>query len=153
MKKILSRLRRTSFLLLIFSFQLLIVNAQGDVHSRDSCVNTSYWQVMVRSASLNSAYTLLEDSTQHDQIIIKYSQLVISQPQGNWLPAMSYGVMASDPDLSCASNIYSVQFRVNQIYAIQAYAILNVLPPGDTTMAAVKSSLNKAIRKDIRNGQ
>lgn len=138
-------MKKNIFLLLIIHYSSLIM-AQPDYHAKDTCANNAGWLINVRGASITSAYTMLADTSIHDATVIKFSQNIVAQPQGSWLTAMSYGVLA-DPDVSCASNIFTIQFRVNTIYALQAYAFYSQPPPDADVAQAIKRSLNKAVRK------
>lgn len=139
-------------LLLLITHYSLFVFSQTDPVEKDSCANTAFWQVQTRVASVQSASQLLSDTSVHDVNVLKYAQLMTAQPQGGWVVAMSYGVL-NDPDVSCASDIYTIQYRVNLIYTQQAYAYYQVLPPQASVSESIARILNKNLRKNIKNGR
>lgn len=110
--------------------------AQTDPKQRDSVANTADFQYKVRSASLIAGYQLLADTVNTDATVLKYSQLLIAQPQGGWITAMSYGVM-TNPAINYDSPMNDIQFQINSIFKFQAYAFYQVSPippPVDTGM-------------------
>jgi hypothetical protein len=142
-------MKKILFLLFIIP---LISKAQIDPKIQDSCANTADFQYSVRSASITASYNLLADTSLHDATVLKFSQLIISQPQGGWITAMSYGCI-ENPVISCGSPLGDIQFQVNSIFADQAYAYYQVPPPNANVAFMIKRSLNKQTRKDNRNGQ
>lgn len=142
-------------LLLLLTAQALVAMTQADnIHARDSCVQTNYWQVMVRAATLQDAYQLVADTSMHDAMVLRYSQMVIAQPAGvqypaTWVLAMSYGVMAQDPDVSCASDIYTVEHYVNLIFMTQAYAYYQQPPPSASASEEFGQRLNRIMKIGI----
>jgi hypothetical protein len=123
--------------------------AQSQEHIKDSCANTADFQITVRSASITASYNLLADTSLHDATVLKYAQKLISDPQGGWITAMSYGC-TENVVISCGSPLNDIQFQVNSIYAFQAYAYYQVSPPNALTVAQITRTLNQQTRKDNR---
>jgi hypothetical protein len=136
--------------LLLFTLNISVFTfAQSTPHEKDSCAKTAEFQTSVRAASLTASYNLLADTSQHDDIILKYSQKLISDPQGGWVVAMSYGVL-TNVVINCISPMNDIQFQVNSIFAFQAYAYYQVPPPNAATALQIRRSLNQAYREQLR---
>jgi hypothetical protein len=119
-------MKKLLFLLLIITAGLT-AKAQSDPKQRDSVANTAEFQYKTRSASIKAGYAILADTTLKDATTAKFSQLLISQPQGSWITAMSYGVMNNNA-INYDSPQADIEFTVNSIFKFQAYAWYQVSP-------------------------
>lgn len=142
MKKIIS--------FLIFNCLVIVLQAQ-DVHAKDSCANSDYFQVEVRASSLVVAGALLQNAGVTDTLILRYSQMVTASPKGfqypaTWLLAMTYGTLASDASVTCATDINTIQQIVGNIYVSQAYAFYGVIPSRTR-----EQEMRDLIRRILRN--
>lgn len=108
-------------------FCCFVARAQADPKLRDSVSNTADFQYKVRSASLIAGYQLLADTANLDPTVGRYAQLLISQPQGGWITAMSYGTM-TNPAINYDSPMNDIQFQINSIFTFQSYAHFGVSP-------------------------
>lgn len=119
-------------LILISLIAIGFVSKAQSIVTVDSLYNTSEFQIKVRTAALRIANLKL-DSAGISQNQIKFSQLVITQPQGSWSTMLTYGVI-NIPGIvfiEPGSSVNDIQFGLNVIWAKYSSAYYNELPdPG-----------------------
>lgn len=135
--------------LLTFHLSLLTCMAQQDAHGRDSLANSAGFQLKVRESALTTSYAVVAGAdTSTDQLVVRYAQLWIREPQGAQITAMSYGVM-NDKSIDSSSTQDEIQAVVGNTYVTQAYAWYQTPPP--STQAArviMQRFIKQAIKRE-----
>ncbi len=104
-----------------------IIYGQSTSIERDSVVQTTDFQRKVKMATHKAANAILADPGQPLRVR-QYAQLVISDPNGSWLQAMSYGVM-TNVAINSGSSDSDVEFTVNSQFAKFSYAYYREAKP------------------------
>ena len=95
-------------------------SAQTTSIQRDSVAQTTSFKTKVKIASHKAANDLLADTT-ITATVRRYAQMIISEPEGGWLIALSYGCM-TNPAVNYDSSDGDIQFTINSIFVKYAKA-------------------------------
>jgi hypothetical protein len=135
---------------IIFSFMELSAQTIQSVHEKDSCATSPYFQTTIRATCIQASQQLLLDTSTNDATVIKYAQFIIANPQGVWLLPMSYGAL-NNPSIDCNSDLLSIQYQINYIFAMQAYAYFQIPPPPQGFQLSLRNKLNMLMKINKKN--
>jgi hypothetical protein len=115
-------------IILFFLFTAFKVQSQTN-YQRDSMALNDSFQTRVRVATISASKDILAAQGQAVELI-KYCELIISDPEGNhgWLSSVSYGV-ATAPGITLTATDSDIQFTVNSILPSYAKAYFQVTIP------------------------
>lgn len=128
-------------IILILSFVMVAgaLKAQTTLFTKDTLANNAVFRQRVKSATIIAANQLAADTSQ-PQYIYTYCNTVINSPDGGWISAITYQVVAN-PAISYESSDGDIQFTVNSNIDKCARAFGNV-PPEGAEAAPDQSNIN-----------
>lgn len=102
----------------------LSASAQTTAQERDSVANTSAFQLKVKMATHKAAGNILADPQQLDYVK-RYAQLIITEPNGSWIVALSYGCM-TNVAVNYNSSDGDIEFTINSLFVKFAKAYYRI---------------------------
>jgi hypothetical protein len=113
-------------IVLLTLFIVVKAEAQTSLYSQDTLVNNSVFRQRVKAATEYAANQIA--ASNGDSIWkYRYANLVIANPDGGWLSAMTYQVVAN-PAISAESSDGDIQFTVNSNFDKVSKAQYGILP-------------------------
>lgn len=120
------------------------VVSQPSSHERDSVAQTASFQIKVKMAAHKAAGNILADTLSLDRVR-QYAQIVISEPNGGWLLALSYQCM-TNPVIGANSSDNDMEFVVNSVFYKTAFAYYREEQPTPYLQAILKREKEKRRR-------
>lgn len=118
------------FIFIIILFISIKGITQSSLLTQDTLANNPLFRQRVKSANINAANQIAADTSQANYVL-QYANVVINAPDGGWISAMTYQVVAN-PVINYGSPDGDIQFAVNSNFEKVARAYFNVIipPPG-----------------------
>lgn len=116
-------------LVILLLFMTVDGISQNTLYTKDTLANNAIFRVRVKSATIIAANNIAADTSQKDYTL-SFANKVISNPDGGWINAMTYQVVAN-PAITYGSSDGDIQFTVNSNFDKVAKADANIISQGD----------------------
>jgi len=112
-------------LFVLFLFAAIDGIAQTTLYTKDTLAVNQVFRQRVKSATIIAANNLAADTSQPGYIS-SYANKIITNPDGGWISAMTYQIVAN-PAISYESSDNDIQFTVNSNFEKCARADANII--------------------------